>query len=103
MGILNKIFKKSPLKTSGHGGAPNHFHNYETNKKDAKKAEELRADLEFKYPIKDYVGEGKKFQHSNQYSHFITKKIEGFHNMINTPVADPRDKTNQKQNININN
>jgi len=97
MNILNKIFNKTPLKTSGHGAASNHVHNYETNSSNSNKSSSFRESLEVKYPISDYVGKGKRFTHANQYSHMITKKMEGFHNMINTPVADPREKNKQKQ------
>tara|TARA_R110002012_G_scaffold90580_1_gene221364 strand:+ start:3639 stop:3929 length:291 start_codon:yes stop_codon:yes gene_type:complete len=93
MGILKKICKKSPLKTSGHGGAANHFHNYELDKNNAKKYKTFRQSLEYKYPIQDFVGDGKRFKHSNQYSHMITKKIEGYHDMINAPtIKDPKQK-----------
>ena len=89
MNIFNKIFKTSPLLTSGHNGEKGHKHNYEITpeyspkqaKIHKKKMNEFRGSLEYKYPIRDHVGEGKQFIHSNQYTNMITTKMENFWEM----------------------
>jgi|TARA_R110000803_G_scaffold82974_1_gene149153 hypothetical protein len=53
-----------------------------------KKMADYRESLEVKYPISEYVGENKKYKHSNQWKQMIDQKQEGFLNMANTSVEN---------------